>query len=178
MDHPGSATPPPPVGAADIERLAGWWLKHNVAPGLLRRFYPELYSAALLGIARAVRYFDPARGAFSTFVTKPMRWAVKRELVLLRRQASRRTVSLTNGAGGSIDVIDDNAGQPVADLLAAEQAAGLEGRLSALPAKVRAVLEARLAGETFASIGERLGVTRQRACQLEQRARRLLGVVQ
>jgi len=131
--------------------------------------YDEALQAGRTGLWRAILRYDPERGtAFSTYA-----WtAIMRSVWAAVKQAGKgdegRAVPLTTALTEEVQEPDKRWEQKA--LAAATRQAALQ-----LPARLQLVLEARYgwSGEppaTFGQIGERLGVSRQRAHQMHQEA--------
>ena len=124
--------------------------------------FDELEAAGQLGLTRALRKFDPARGSFGAYA-KP--W-VRGEITALFKPTSDlfscRRVSL------SVHHNDDERShqRDVAD-----EAPVIAPDLDALSDRDRHIIESRAAGETLAEIGKQLGISSERVRQLEVRAR-------
>ena len=139
-------------------------------------FADDLAQEACLGLMEAARRFDPSRGlAFGTYAG----WWVRSKISgFMRRRKLRRKV---DGAGS----FDDPDGPPEPadpasalrplDILIADEAAErnvdlLQSALAGLTDRERTVLLRRAGGETLRTIGEALGVSKERVRQIETAA--------
>ena len=131
--------------------------------------YDEALQAGRTGLWRAILGYDPERGTtFSTYA-----WiAIMRSVWATVKKSGKRE----GEAVVSLSILLPDAGQEPdkrwerKSLAAATRQAAFQ-----LPARLRLVLNARYGwtGDppaTFRQIGEQLGVSRQRACQLHQEA--------
>ena len=168
-------------------RLAAW------ARGALEK--SDLYSAGLRGLMRASQTWDPQRGKFSTYAAPWIRQAIQREIqnygcVVRRpsylqdrlRQAGQcrmpRVLSLSAPLKGAADstladvLPDEGSIMPDADLereSAERELAGLIER-ARLSDRERRVLALRAADVGLAEIGDDIGMSRERARQIEREA--------
>lgn len=184
-----AAAPPPP----DVERLvaehiplarriAGWWSRR--VPATLRE---EIESAALLGLVQAARRFEPP-GDFVAYAGARIRGAIQDEI---RRhmpagQRRRDRGSPPPSPTLSLDQLieDGTAGAAEACAWSPEDASDqLDGRraladlaplLRRLDRRQRLVVRLNAEGRTERAIGEILGVTESRVCQILRSARRKL----
>ena len=151
---------------------------------------------AAIGLLRAVDLYDPARAAFSTYAC---RWIA--HCVVRARQRDRRAVSvpyqaprdetraalarkarrpvcidvpLGEGALTLADVLDGGAPLPDELVESAQRTREVEALLRPLDQRSRAVLRRRARGETLRSIGDSLGLSRERIRQIEAAALRML----
>jgi RNA polymerase sigma-B factor len=126
--------------------------------------FDELEAAGQLGLTRALRKFDPARGSFGAYA-KP--W-VRGEITALfkpRDMFSCRRVSLT---------VHHNDDERSHQRDVADEAPFIAPDLSALSERDRQIIESRAAGQTLAEISKELGISCERVRQLELRARSLV----
>ena len=131
--------------------------------------YDEALQAGRTGLWRAILGYDPERGTtFSTYA-----WiAIMRSVWATVKKSGKRdgeaVVSLSS-------VLPDAGQEPDKRWERKALAAATRQAAFQLPARLQLVLNARYGwtGDppaTFRQIGERLGVSRQRACQLHQEA--------
>jgi RNA polymerase sporulation-specific sigma factor len=138
----------------------------------------DVRSAGWAGVLRAARTFDPGRGVkFATYATPWIRNAVQREAEAVARGCLRGAWRPDDLQGWGWD--DLGVAAPAADPDAAEGRAALSARVAAalgrLDARGREVLTLRFGigggpGLTRRQVGERLGVSRERALQMERAA--------
>jgi RNA polymerase sigma factor (sigma-70 family) len=148
---------------AQHERLVHWVVRCH-GGGLP---YGEALHAGRLGLWQALRGYDPSRGTrFSTYAVPVIRHAVWRAVVQARRAAAPPPVV---------------PGEPPAPreadtaLHQAEVAAALRAVVAQLPSRLQQVVVghwglADAPPESFAAIGRRWGVSRQRVHQLHVQA--------
>lgn len=179
------------LAAVDADRLAReHWRQaralawRHCSPG---EDLDEIQGDALLGLARAIRRFDPGRGlAFWTFAQPVIVGAIldgKRARDPLTRRQRRRArqegtrdwerppISLDQPAADTPDIL---VGETVPDprhFLSGVIVADLYARL---PDRERAILSLSDAGYTQVEIGELLGLSGPRVCQIRRRALRSL----
>jgi RNA polymerase sigma factor (sigma-70 family) len=128
----------------------------------------DLRSAALLGLVKASKKFDPDRGVpFGGYVAH---W-IKGEITALFKPTGDalsfgRAVSLN----APITIKGEEEEAEFLDLVADECTPAVSPDLSSLSERERLVVEARLRGETLREIGTDLGVSAERVRQLEARA--------
>lgn len=185
--------PDGPLSPDERRRLVEDWLKDYDPVRTLTARYPavvqaawawglthdEVRSACHLGLMSAARLFDPARGLkFVTLVMPWVRQAVTREVwarvsggfsgtantALIGKVRAPVTVELVDGLVSSPEQEDDSeVGEAVADTLA--EVGGREAE----------ALRLRLVdGWPMGRIGHRLGVSRQAAAKVCERAVRLV----
>lgn len=155
---------------ADIEA----WIKAN--KGLIlywvkRRPYPthfeaeDAYSAALVGVMKAVQTFDPARGCkFNTLVVWKIRGAIRDEAVKVGRRMRRERPTALK-ADITLDTFEDWV-RAIPD-----NAERLPVAISRLTDRQRQVIHLRyFEGMKGPEISEALGISKQRVGQLEQTA--------
>lgn len=161
-------------------RLALWLAHRHCASGA---DLDEIQGDALLGLARAIRRFDPERGlAFSTFAQPVIVGAIldgKRARDPLTRRQRRRAraegtreweqapISLDQPTADAPDIL---VGETVPDprhFLSGLLVADLYARL---PDRERAILALSDAGYTQSEIGRLLGLSGPRVCQIRQAA--------
>jgi RNA polymerase sigma factor (sigma-70 family) len=134
----------------------------------------DLAQIAFLGLCKGARSFKPELGyKFSTYGTKAALGTVSHEF---RRRKVRQAVSgkstlrdpeilaVHPGAPDDIDGSIDRA----------TEAERVEAAIGRLPDRYQYVVRARLEDRTLSEIGRGLGVTKERARQLEQLAHRAL----
>lgn len=124
----------------------------------------DLVQAGCVGLLEALRRYDPAQGAFSTYAVPWIRGQ-------LRRVLHREQRSLTPLPRASVPAADPTTAQ----LLARRELRDLQQHLPTLSLKERRVLELRFGlgeepGHTLAETGTRLGINAARARQIEQQA--------
>lgn len=159
----------------------------------------DLMQAGAIGLMKAIERFDPSRGiAFATYAVWWIRHGIQREVeshsstirkpTYLRQECRRtgaplpaQTVSAdaplgANEARSMLDVIaaDDRSALDLAD--AESERRAVQAAMAALPERLRFVVRARFFREhTLEQVGTALGITRERARQLEVDALRRLG---
>jgi RNA polymerase sigma factor (sigma-70 family) len=146
----------------------------------------EAESAAMLGLCRGIRGYDPDFGTrLSTYLWR----TIKTALAQLKTPEPSITLDApADGTSGPLgaSLADPRARPPGASAALADEAGRVARALAQLPARWREVIRARSGlgepgGEpaTFAALGRRLGVTHGRVQKLEvkalQRLRELLG---
>jgi len=176
------------------ELIAGHLAEHPFPAAVLYARYPgtirharchgltddDIHAACLLGVVRAARRFDPARGLkFTTLLTWHLRNAVRNECRAAERDARRRE---RQGRGlVSLDEVAAGGDAPLARLVAARPDAGpppdLAGRVRAVVERVVPAGTRRLAvllvwglgcrRHSQAEAGRVLGVSKQRVQQIE-----------
>lgn len=154
----------------------------------------DLIQVGALGLMRALQLFDPAKGcAFSTYAVLWINQAIGRELQkndrcvrlpvwkqaalyregLLRRERARSFEAplKPDEATTLHDLLPSESADPIANLANEQDAAELAEAMGRLTERERFVLKERFWGErTLQQIGEELGVTRERARQIEAKA--------
>jgi RNA polymerase sigma factor (sigma-70 family) len=146
----------------------------------------ELLQEAAIGMLRAVHYYRPEKGRpFISYLDFNIRGAVFIALGMRNgKEPPPRPLSLDVQIEGHnpdypifmYDIIEDPAAElelqePERDLYMLELRAVMNERLDALKPKQRQILHARFwEGKTLQQAAEDIGVTRQRAQQLEQEA--------
>jgi DNA-directed RNA polymerase sigma subunit (sigma70/sigma32) len=161
-------------------------LAHKVATALTKR-YPlidrdELADECVLGVVKASRKWEPGRG--NSFQTHAWNGALYAGLSWGGKATHRGFTGLSNSPTFSPGVVatgGDGDQLPLTEVLLAPEPPRPDDRLDDLPGLV-AVLDDRLRdvvlwrceGRKLGEIGERLGVTRSRAQQLEAKAIREL----
>lgn len=170
-------------GEHDELVLSASWLArrvvHDVAAGVPRCVdRQDLHAAALLGLVRAARTFDPGRGVpFLAFARSRMRWAVLDELRSsdhLTRSARRRTREAVPVPAtdvfvrlADVDVADPTAATPEGDALECELVESVRAAVARLPARHRAVILGYFVeGREMRDLAVELGVTPSRVSQL------------
>lgn len=156
----------------------------------------DLVSCGVLGLAEAWERFDAARGvAFEAFAVPRVKGAIVDAIRASdwvprkARQKSRLTgeplqvlVSIDERSGGDDEdrsaaerLADDEAPQPGADLVAAEERRELMAGLNRLPERERMIVTLHyFQGVQLAEIAKSLGVTESRVSQLHTRALRMM----
>ncbi|HEY1068259.1 MAG TPA: sigma-70 family RNA polymerase sigma factor [Pirellulales bacterium] len=123
----------------------------------------ECISIACFGCVECVRLFDPTRGTLLTFVNCRMR-----SLLPEARRKSLRGAQSTQGAIDFDQLVDARPER-------AAIAEAVQVSLAQLPPRLRAIAELHyLEGLSYAEIGRRIGLTRERVRQLAVRATRWL----
>jgi len=130
--------------------------------------FTEAVHLGRIGLWRAILHYTPERGlAFSTYA-----WPCIRNEILraIRPAASRKELSVLSWAALSESVLDTSI-----ELETARIRQSLRQLVAHLPERLRKVMVAYygLDGQppsTYAAIGARLGLTRQRVCQLHTEA--------
>jgi RNA polymerase sigma factor (sigma-70 family) len=148
---------------AEHERLVGWVVRRQWLGSLT---YADALQVGRIALWRALRGYDPSRGTtFATYAVPSIARAVWRAVALAERHAPEILGARPPQAAPSLETLAQH-------LLVRE---ALQALLDRLPQPLHTVIVARygLAGEspqTFAAIGQRLGVTRQRTHQLHTQA--------
>jgi RNA polymerase sigma factor (sigma-70 family) len=148
---------------AEHEGLVHWVVRRQCLGELT---YTEALQAGRIGLWQALRRYDPQRGyAFSSYAVPAIKHAIWREVTKAKLSPQEVLTPYPPQAVPEVDEI-------VERVLVWE---ALSRLLSCLPHRLLLVIVARygLTGEapqTFAAIGRRLGVTRQRAHQLHAEA--------
>ncbi len=164
------------------QKLARWYAirARRRVPSLRKMPFEDCYQQALLGIAEAIRRYDPARAKLTTYAQWHMRAAMQD---LLRHQgivsiprgilhsgsgisdetrAQARTA--LEGAAGAIetqyDLIATDSRDPLADLDAVEYA------MKPLTDREREVVWLRVEGLSMSEIGRRYGVSTERVREI------------
>lgn len=131
--------------------------------------YDEALQAGRTGLWRAILGYDPERGTtFSTYAWIAIMRSVWATVKKSGKREGEAVVSLSS-------VLPDAGQEPDKRWERKALAAATRQAAFQLPARLQLVLNARYGwtGDppaTFRQIGERLGVSRQRACQLHQEA--------
>jgi RNA polymerase primary sigma factor len=131
--------------------------------------FDDLVGEGYIGLIRAAEAFDPDRGRFSTVATE----VVRRHILDFLFPPRRKRVATVSDADGVLAVDPHSSETPVDD---DDELAELRRRIAhRLTDKERSLLVARYGldgtdGATLDDAGARLGVTRQRAKQIEQKA--------
>lgn len=163
--------------------LAAWPLARK----LIRRAGPDLddddrADAAMLALARAIGYWDPARGAWGTAVGWQARAAVnevRSAAALNRRRTGREPVAvgLWSDRPGDLSLEEVAHAPALADAAAlADDLARAEAALARLPARWRDAFVAVHTGAPLQPLAARMGVSRTRVGQLARQAGRALAV--
>ena len=148
---------------AEHERLVHWVVRRQWLGELS---YLEAVQAGRIGLWRALRQYDPQRGyAFSSYAVPAIKHAIWREVAQTKLSPQEVLTPYPPQAIPDPDEI-------VERVLVWD---ALNRLLSCLPQRLQLVIVARYglngaAEQTFAAIGRRLGVTRQRAHQLHTEA--------
>lgn len=177
------------------EQLALFHANQGLARAVLRaslRRYPrplpacmdqeDLLTAALLGLWDACRWYDPARGLFSVYARR----AIRRRIFRTLEEVMTRETSLSLDA-----LIYPESGTPLCECLASpepepwEQVARkaeqeqVRTLLNRLPARTANAVRLWAQGFSPSEIGQRLGISRQRAHQLPREgAAKLRGMLE
>jgi RNA polymerase sigma factor (sigma-70 family) len=132
----------------------------------------DLYQYGMEGVARAARRFDPERSGFGAWATNAAHHAIQDALRSLNR-GSRVGLQLRFGPSLDTSLGDDYEFATFADLLTDEQsvdpdlALTVEHALDTLTPKQRAAIRLRFWHDLrLRDVGELMGVTESRACQL------------
>ena len=147
-----------------------------------RMDYDECVGAALLGLVNAARLFRPELGwRFSTYASWSIRNTLARELEVERRRPDRLAVRLSGGTQPHSEWGDRRTGETFDEPAAPEgpppydreTERAVADAVRALPPRERAVVRMRFyEGRKLAEAGAALGVTRERARQLQAQALR------
>lgn len=166
------------------------WLAEVLAGQARRPFgftWQDARSAALEGLVRAARVFDPTLGAgqFKPFAVQRMRWAI---VDGIRRDAPwGNPRNWGNGGAGlpkpwPVTIADvprhqerSDEPEPEEVVILEEEAAVVRTAVDALPPRLHLVVRRYFYEDrTLAQIGAELGVTESRASQLMKLARKVL----
>ena len=183
---------------SEIDRLCNQWLGlvpwcvnryfiHRISPDQLHRLggFDELVSVGNLGLIRAARLYDPKRvgsngepAAFNTFAVWPIRSAIHAHLRIAG--AAKRRDDRTYGAD-NFEVFASREPGPLEAAELNELRETVQDALQRLDPRDAKVITMHMGGRTLEEIGGRLGLTRERARQLEARGmgelERMLGRV-
>ena len=166
---------------------ATWWIRQAIGRGVAdygRTIRLPVHVIESLGrLQRARRTFRDEHGRDATEKELADRLQVPAEKVQLLVDAARLPLSLDAAAGGSDDealdlknvVEDGSVESPEANTIRHELAEQLERKLERLETREQEVLRLRFGlgtdrEYTLAEVGRRLGVSRERARQIEKRA--------
>lgn len=125
--------------------------------------FEELLAAGQLGLARALKKFNPGSGSFGAYA----RYWIHGEITALFKP----TADIYSLKRKSLTILDDNESKSHQRDVADESAPAIVLDLSVLSEKDRHIVEARNRGETLSAIGKTLGLSAERIRQREQRAR-------
>lgn len=157
--------------------------------------YEDLFQAAFEGVHFAACRFDPARGKFSTIALPMARFSVMkmiresrtavrepqkkvntvREYSLDRasvdeRSSEQREFDRPAGAGSQVGNLPDPSDAPDVAIDRGRRDRAMAWAIRRLPPQPRRVIRLRLEGLTLRKIGAELGVSGERARQLEAQA--------
>jgi len=143
--------------------------------------WPDARSAALEGLVRAARTWDPTRGGgdFRSFAAQRMRWAIVDGI----RQASPWRTKRGIGAPPwpvpfwelPTGEMRSDESEPEEVVIVKEEAIEVRTAVAALPPRLQLVIRRYFYEDrTLTQIGAELGVTESRACQLMKLARKKL----
>lgn len=148
-------------------------------PYWLKRAIPEddITAAAMLGLCRAAKLFDPKRGfQFSTYLF----WSVRGATAEALRQTSKQSGFSMHGHSiiGGEPVLyfsemeaEDEPCQAEVEAEQRETAEHVAAMLDRLPARARRIVRWRyMEGETLSVIGRRVGLSKERIRQICERA--------
>ena len=149
----------------------------------------DIYSAAMLGLIRAVDSFDPSRGRLTTVVARVIQNGIYRDAgrhtgtVSLPSSISKSMTPETQkqfamasiGATSIQDIPTNHRGlltpeHPADDIDDDEKEAMHQWIETCLSEREREVIQARLDGKKLREVGESLGVSRERVRQIEETA--------
>lgn len=156
---------PMAAGMAQHERLVHWAVRRQWLGDLS---YADAVHAGRIGLWRALRRYDPARGTrFSSYAVPAIAHAVWDAVAAAQRLRRGRHLAASGAAPVSAD--------PAEHLDGAAIVAALQELVGGLPPRLCRVVVAHAgldgtAPASFAAIGQRLGVSRQRAHQLHVQA--------
>jgi RNA polymerase sigma factor (sigma-70 family) len=163
-------------------------LAKKVAAAMARRMplpREDIESAAMLGLVQAARAYDATRGSFEGFATVRIRGAIQdeaRAVDPLGREHRKAVKAGRPGAHAPVHVdihdvatqVSGEVGSTVAEWTSAQH---LREMLRHLPKRLQVVVRRSFLDEaTLSEIGDELGVTESRACQLLTEAKERLRV--
>jgi RNA polymerase sigma factor (sigma-70 family) len=125
--------------------------------------FDELLAAGQLGLARALKKFNPGSGSFGAYA----RYWIHGEITALFKS----TADIFSLKRKSLTILDDNESKSHQRDVADESAPAIVLDLSALSEEDRHIVEARNRAETLSAIGKALGLSAERIRQREERAR-------
>ena len=136
--------------------------------------FDDLLSEGIVSLIRAVENFDHSRGfRFSTYATQ----VIRRNTFHLISRRQRETTRFRNGAS---EVLGDALDAQNPDLIGEHQFLGIRSRIATmldqLDRRERMIIRCRFAlgthhrSRTFQELADRLGISKERVRQLEQRA--------
>lgn len=117
----------------------------------------DLYQIGWITLIECLRYFDASRGVmFETYANVAIRRAINRELLKL----SKRNMPNLNGVDVAAMQPTETQEQLMTQLIEAVEGSGEFSK------RDKTIFWMRLDNLTFAEIGNHVGITSQRACQL------------
>jgi RNA polymerase sigma factor (sigma-70 family) len=128
----------------------------------------ELRSAALLGLVKASKRFDPDRGV--PFGGYAAHWIKGEITALFKPTGDALSFGRALSLNAPLTIKDDEGEAEFQDLVADECLPAISPDLNSLSERERRVVKARLRGESLREIGTGLGVSAERVRQLEARA--------
>lgn len=138
----------------------------------------EVFSDGCVGLMQAVNAFDPTlEYQFSTFATACIKQAIHDGFRQRRHQNERRYKDGTivrmhvSSACAELSQFSDD---PLMRVVLSENEDRLKFAIASLPDRERTIVQLRLDGLGLKEIGEMMGYSKQRAEQIEKRAKRAI----
>jgi RNA polymerase sigma factor (sigma-70 family) len=141
--------------------IAGQYRNRGIEPD-------ELRSAALLGLVKASKKFDPNRGV--PFGGYAAHWIKGEVTALFKPKADAMGLGRSYSLNAPSFAKEDDDGNTKLDLVTDVSEPIKAADLSALSKRERLIVDARLDGKTLDQIGNDLDISRERVRQLDNRA--------
>jgi len=148
----------------------------------------DLISAGIVAlIENCLPRFDPSRARLTTFAVRSVYWAMrdfdcKNVLITRPRNRQPKYANEWDAAGQTIEVGDSFVvapPEPESDAAQAEIVRLLRAAIKELPDRQQDIIRSRMRGQTLLSIGNELGISKERVRQIEkmghERLRQALG---
>lgn len=135
-----------------------------------RRFrdFDVAISAANLALAKSLRSFDPRLGRLTTWIARPVTWAVS-HAIDDERVGLGPSKRLRESKGIVRKRMPENIAVKSSEP-AIDREYNLNRSVARLPPQHKSVLQMRIDGVTLQKIGESMGVSKERARQIESAA--------